>query len=30
MSSIEQEVAGYYDKLLQRNAGEPEFHQAVA
>ncbi|SDR90664.1 NADP-specific glutamate dehydrogenase [Corynebacterium timonense] len=30
MSSIEQEVAGYYDKLLKRNAGEPEFHQAVA
>ncbi|WJY68342.1 NADP-specific glutamate dehydrogenase [Corynebacterium auris] len=30
MSSIDQEVAGYYDKLLKRNAGEPEFHQAVA
>ncbi|WP_342319989.1 NADP-specific glutamate dehydrogenase [Corynebacterium mayonis] len=30
MTSIEQEVAGYYDKLLKRNAGEPEFHQAVA
>ena len=30
MSAIEQEVAGYYDKLLKRNAGEPEFHQAVA
>ncbi|WKD57424.1 NADP-specific glutamate dehydrogenase [Corynebacterium capitovis DSM 44611] len=30
MSSIEQEVAGYYDKVLQRNPAEPEFHQAVA
>ena len=30
MTSIEQEVAGYYDKLLKRNAGEPEFHQAVS
>ena len=30
VTSIDQEVAGYYDKLLQRNAGEPEFHQAVA
>ncbi len=30
MPSIDQEVAGYYDKLLKRNAGEPEFHQAVA
>ncbi|WP_115686237.1 NADP-specific glutamate dehydrogenase [Corynebacterium senegalense] len=30
MTSIDQEVAGYYDKLLKRNAGEPEFHQAVA
>lgn len=30
MSTIDQEVAGYYDKLLKRNAGEPEFHQAVA
>ena len=30
MSTIDQEVAGYYDKVLQRNAGEPEFHQAVA
>ena len=30
MSAIDQEVAGYYDKLLKRNAGEPEFHQAVA
>ena len=30
MSAIEQEVAGYYDRLLKRNAGEPEFHQAVA
>ena len=30
MSTIDQEVAGYYDKVLKRNAGEPEFHQAVA
>lgn len=30
MSAVDQEVAGYYDKLLKRNAGEPEFHQAVA
>ena len=30
MSAIDQEVAGYYQKLLERNAGEPEFHQAVA
>ena len=30
MSAIEQEVASYYDRLLKRNAGEPEFHQAVA
>lgn len=28
--SIEEKVAGYYDMVLQRNAGEPEFHQAVA
>ncbi|AKK03455.1 NADP-specific glutamate dehydrogenase [Corynebacterium epidermidicanis] len=28
--SIETQVSEYYDKLLQRNAGEPEFHQAVA
>ncbi|WP_034648397.1 NADP-specific glutamate dehydrogenase [Corynebacterium vitaeruminis] len=30
MSSIEEKVAGYYDMVLQRNAGEPEFYQAVA
>ncbi|SDL80979.1 glutamate dehydrogenase (NADP) [Corynebacterium mycetoides] len=30
MTTIDQEVASYYDKLLKRNAGEPEFHQAVA
>lgn len=30
MTNIDQEVASYYDKLLKRNAGEPEFHQAVA
>mgnify|MGYP002711976525 CR=1 FL=1 len=30
MSAIDQEVAGYYQKVLERNAGEPEFHQAVA
>lgn len=30
MSTVDQEVAGYYQKLLERNAGEPEFHQAVA
>ena len=30
MTTIEEQVAGYYDLVLQRNAGEPEFHQAVA
>ncbi|MEJ5997041.1 NADP-specific glutamate dehydrogenase [Corynebacterium sp. H130] len=30
MSSIEAQVSDYYNKLLLRNAGEPEFHQAVA
>ncbi|GAB3080786.1 NADP-specific glutamate dehydrogenase [Corynebacterium aquatimens] len=30
MSSYDDQIAGYYNKLLQRNAGEPEFHQAVA
>ena len=30
MSTIEERVSGYYEALLQRNAGEPEFHQAVA
>ncbi|WP_018297022.1 NADP-specific glutamate dehydrogenase [Corynebacterium lubricantis] len=29
-SSTEELVSGYYSKLLKRNAGEPEFHQAVA
>ena len=29
-SSIEEQVSRYYDLLLKRNAGEPEFHQAVA
>lgn len=28
--SVDEKVAGYYDLLLKRNAGEPEFHQAVA
>ncbi|WPF65380.1 MULTISPECIES: NADP-specific glutamate dehydrogenase [unclassified Corynebacterium] len=28
--SIEEQVSSYYDMLLKRNAGEPEFHQAVA
>ncbi|AWB84274.1 NADP-specific glutamate dehydrogenase [Corynebacterium liangguodongii] len=30
MTTIDEEVAGYYDKLVRRNAGEVEFHQAVA
>ncbi|MDK8796305.1 NADP-specific glutamate dehydrogenase [Corynebacterium sp. MSK044] len=30
MATNEDQIAGYYQKLLQRNAGEPEFHQAVA
>lgn len=30
MSNIEAQVSDYYNKLLLRNAGEPEFHQAVA
>ncbi|OHO32305.1 glutamate dehydrogenase [Corynebacterium sp. HMSC034B08] len=30
MSAIDQEVASFYDRVLERNAGEPEFHQAVA
>ncbi|AWB81631.1 NADP-specific glutamate dehydrogenase [Corynebacterium yudongzhengii] len=30
MSAAEQQVNEYYNKLLKRNAGEPEFHQAVA
>lgn len=28
--SIDQQISEYYDKLLKRNAGEPEFHQAVS
>lgn len=28
--SIDEQVSSYYEKLLKRNAGEPEFHQAVA
>lgn len=28
--NIEQKVSGLYDQVLTRNAGEPEFHQAVA
>ena len=27
--SIDQQISEYYDKLLKRNAGEPEFHQAL-
>jgi glutamate dehydrogenase (NADP+) len=27
---VESTVKGYYEKILQRNAGEPEFHQAVS
>lgn len=30
MTSIDEQVSEYYNKLLKRNAGEPEFHQAVA
>ncbi|STC68220.1 NADP-specific glutamate dehydrogenase [Corynebacterium pilosum] len=30
MTNTEELVSGYYSKLLKRNAGEPEFHQAVA
>ncbi|WIM66917.1 NADP-specific glutamate dehydrogenase [Corynebacterium breve] len=30
MTSSKELVSGYYNKLLKRNAGEPEFHQAVA
>ncbi|GAB3940894.1 NADP-specific glutamate dehydrogenase [Corynebacterium tapiri] len=30
MSDVDQKVSEYYSKLLKRNAGEPEFHQAVA
>ena len=28
--SIDQQISDYYSKLLKRNAGEPEFHQALA
>ncbi|AKE39459.1 Glutamate dehydrogenase [Corynebacterium camporealensis] len=28
--SVDQQISEYYDKLLKRNAGEPEFHQAVS
>lgn len=28
--AIEEKVSAIYDELLKRNAGEPEFHQAVA
>lgn len=28
--NIDEQVSSYYDMLLRRNAGEPEFHQAVA
>ena len=28
--SVDERVSSYYDMLLKRNAGEPEFHQAVA
>lgn len=28
--SVDQQVSSYYNMLLKRNAGEPEFHQAVA
>ena len=28
--SVDEQVSSYYDMLLKRNAGEPEFHQAVA
>ncbi|MGO1276921.1 MAG: Glu/Leu/Phe/Val dehydrogenase dimerization domain-containing protein, partial [Corynebacterium variabile] len=27
---VDSTVKGYYEKILQRNAGEPEFHQAVS
>ncbi|MGV0397637.1 NADP-specific glutamate dehydrogenase [Corynebacterium suicordis] len=28
--NVDQTVKSYYEQILQRNAGEPEFHQAVA
>ncbi|MDY6050106.1 MAG: NADP-specific glutamate dehydrogenase [Corynebacterium sp.] len=29
MSTIDNQIASYYDMVLKRNPGEPEFHQAV-
>ncbi|MGV3073161.1 NADP-specific glutamate dehydrogenase [Corynebacterium phoceense] len=29
-ASVDTQISEYYDKLLKRNAGEPEFHQAVS
>lgn len=28
--NVEKQVNSYYERLLERNAGEPEFHQALA
>ncbi|APT82365.1 NADP-specific glutamate dehydrogenase [Corynebacterium ammoniagenes] len=28
--NVDNKISDYYDKLLKRNAGEPEFHQAVS
>lgn len=28
--SVDSQISEYYDKLLERNAGEPEFHQALS
>ena len=28
--SVDSQISEYYNKLLKRNAGEPEFHQAVS
>ena len=28
--NVEETVSGYYQQIIQRNAGEPEFHQAVS
>ena len=28
--NVEETVSGYYQQIIQRNAGEPEFHQAIA
>ncbi|MDN6136462.1 NADP-specific glutamate dehydrogenase [Corynebacterium sp.] len=28
--NVDNKISEYYDKLLKRNAGEPEFHQAVS